>query len=649
LLLKSSEAAVKMATQELVRCYCSVSVEVGGKALTQDKAAKQVGVQAVQLPTGVTLRVLGFKRDITLSSRNLRTIVDSKIEEGRLAFVGRDNMQVVISKAQPTQLHAILKALSGRASPAASQLGNGLGIGTGSAGLGRPVATPAKRVPGQKAVRTEEPAKQESGDKVVTRLSLCCMPTMVLTEFLEFLPLRLRPLLGETCKTLEEMTVAGGSTFRLSLSHSGSVPLPFVVRRVQRQAQLRVLDLSGFEALTAGSSKELAESLEKINTLNCLRLRGCKGLSDASVRRLLSSCTGLEVLDLLEIPRLSNKAVQIALPCLRFFAAGSLGRHAVNTKGTKHSENVGLMSSRLDVLGGKALPQNEAAEKPAHASLFTSYVFSQLMTTELGSGASPTQDKVSSLRAKQQKGKTSSRGGSNAAPPTRQENTSSAAAPAPPPLTHIVLAHCADIEVLPKLPPAIEHLDLRGARLQLPEAAVAGWRPLASCTHLQVLNLAGITTLSSRALLACIASLPCRTGLKVLDFTDTRLEAHVCSALPTQAPALTHLRLSNCLSVNNPILAELLRGLNDLEVLDIAGCAVEFPLSDLVPAAPVAGAARASLAAKLRLLGIGRTALIGPHLEFTRRALAIIAPQAEAVPGSLDIFRSYKALPPVLL
>eukprot|EP00441_Pelagodinium_beii_P025461 CAMPEP_0197662378 /NCGR_PEP_ID=MMETSP1338-20131121/53121_1 /TAXON_ID=43686 ORGANISM="Pelagodinium beii, Strain RCC1491" /NCGR_SAMPLE_ID=MMETSP1338 /ASSEMBLY_ACC=CAM_ASM_000754 /LENGTH=617 /DNA_ID=CAMNT_0043240205 /DNA_START=13 /DNA_END=1866 /DNA_ORIENTATION=- len=617
-----------MPAQELVRCHCLVTVEVGGKALHPDKKAKESGVQVVQAGTGVSIRVLGFRRDIALTSRNVRMVVESKIGEGRLAFDCKDNMRVVLSKAQASQLHAIVKALKGEGSggglTSRTLPGKGLGLGnhgssaTSKSSLApRPVATPSK------VLRS---AGEETTNTADAKLSLSQLPEQVVKEVLSFMTPSLLPLLGEACKSLEQMTVATGSTFRLARSCSRSVAPVSLLQRIQRQTKLQLLDLSSFEGLTAGLSKDLAEVLDEVastggSMLKSLCLRGCKAMTDASVRRLLRSCPHLKSLDLLEIPRLSNKALQAPLSALEALAVGSLGKTVTLRKPTRHSEKVGLMGARVDVAGGSKAISNEYQSRPAHASLFTSSIVAQVMSPGMFE--------------------------ENQRPPT-----SSAQAP---PLSTLVLAHCEDLQVLPKLPAGLVHLDLRGASLQVPAAALATWKPLSKCFQLQVLNLAGNVLLTSRGLSACLASLPSPTQLKALDLSDSRPEAALLAALPVQVSALTHLRLCNCMALKKAELGELLRGLPNLEVLDAAGTCLEYPLSDLVPTTAAAGLAdgrsqRQALAPNLRLLGLGRTELcMGEHLEYTRRALALIAPLAEALPGSLDVLDGYSELPPILI
>jgi len=205
------------------------------------------------------------------------------------------------------------------------------------------------------------------------------------------------------------------------------------------------------------------------------------------------------------------------------------------------------------------------------------------------------------------------------------------------------------------------HLDLRGASLQAPERALVQWQPLAGCPHLVALCLAGNTLLSSSALLTCLGSLPLGARLRVLDLSGTRAEAQLMMWLPRGQPALTHVRLAGCTGLGNESLAALFAGLHELEVLDVAGCpALEEPFAAVADAAaafasaaPVAGgpyasAPAAAAASRLRLLGVGQTEF-AVRLETTRGALKAVAPRAHAVPGSLDIFGGYVALPPTLL
>jgi len=323
------------------------------------------------------------------------------------------------------------------------------------------------------------------------------------------------------------------------------------------------------------------------------------------VRRLLLSCPLLEVLDLLEIPRLGNRALEAPLPWLRVLAAGSLGRPAVAESSRPRGD------TNLASLGGPAAPLKQRQQGSAQ---FTSALISRL----------------------------AQRPPPPAVVPGRPELRSSA-------LTHAILPHCAEIEVLPKLPQLLQHLDLRGANLQVPEAAVAKWRPLAGCTHLTTLCLAGNALLSAAALLACVGSLPEIARLQVLDLSGTRADAQAWAALPKIQPALTHLRVAGCVGLQNSGLALLLAGLLKLQALDVASCGMlEQPFADVLDGA-AAAARGAAVAAELRLLGVGQTDFAASHLEATRRSLAAFAPAARVLQGSLDLLAGYAALPPALL
>jgi len=210
-------------------------------------------------------------------------------------------------------------------------------------------------------------------------------------------------------------------------------------------------------------------------------------------------------------------------------------------------------------------------------------------------------------------------------------------APSGAPLTHAIFAHCAEIEVLTRLPPTLQHLDLRGASLQVPEMAVPRWRPLAG-RHLACLCLEGNAMLSSAALMACIGSLPSPGRLRVLDLSGTRADARVFAWLPGAQPGLTHLRVAGCPGLQNAGLAALLKSLPVLEVLDAARCtALERPLAAVVSAASPVAAADGS-GPRLRLLGVGQTDFAGQQLEESRRALLAFSRGAHAMQSSLDLF-----------
>jgi len=208
------------------------------------------------------------------------------------------------------------------------------------------------------------------------------------------------------------------------------------------------------------------------------------------------------------------------------------------------------------------------------------------------------------------------------------------------PLTHLTLLHCADIEVLAQLPRSLLHLDLRGASLQVPDAALPRWTPLSRCEQLTTLCLAGNKFLSAPALEACINSLP-KSKLRVLDLSETHADRHLFETLPSSQQVLTHLSLSMCSALDNNALAALLVNLPNIEALNIAEChALEQPFSDIEFPNP-------NLATNLRLLGVGHTAF-AVNLELTRRALGHVAPNAFATVQNLDIF-SYNVLPPCIL
>jgi hypothetical protein len=315
--------------------------------------------------------------------------------------------------------------------------------------------------------------------------------------------------------------------------------------------------------------------------------------------------------------------LEAPLPVLRCLAAGSLGRAVATTDVTIRNGRTRMMLGRIYVQGQEVRPDPKHLERAACSSLITSSLVTQLMSPELVLVQTEASRKQAALVA-----------------PVDLT---------PPPLTHLVLAYCAEFQVLPRLPSTLRHLDLRGANVQVPEAALNRWQPLANCIHLEVLNLAATSLLSSRALLVCIASLPSRTQLKVLDISETQAEASLFEALPSTAQALTHFRSANCSRLVNDSLADIMFNLKHLEVLDVTGCsALVYPFLESVPPY-LAGLRQSRKAEKLRLFGVGRTLLAEAHLDSTRRCLLEVAPQAEVIPTMMDLFQGYTSFPPRLL
>jgi len=688
----------------LVRC--SVAVEVKGRPLHPDKAAKEHGLRldaAGQTYGGLPMvRVVGFKREMRFTAKDVRQVVASRLAEGRLAFVGLDGLQVVVTKAQPSELEEVMRYLQGSATDApVERQGHGRGLGLGL-GLGparaRGVATPmaatpsGSRLPSAMASAPLPPPTQQhmapnhdaatqqgpltplkrrrmggaSGGEAVTsdkhcdpsdevikhsgRVSLCSLPTQVLDWVLELEPSEaaLRTL-ARTCRPLAEYRSARGVAFRLGPQARGvGLPPARICELLERHSNLVTLDLSGFTELTAGATVQLAEVLSASReSLRTLALRGCKALSDVAVRRLLLACPRLEVLDLLEIPRLGNRALEAPLPDLRVLAAGSLGRPVVAERPRGQTEvDRGSLTNVSGLLGSKLAPPRQ---RPQGSAQLTSALLNRLSQR-------PPQPAAAAPRA----AGTAAASGSASTGATAGISADGSASTGAP-LTHIIFPNCAELETFPRLPRTLRHLDLRGASLQAPERALVQWQPLAGCPHLVALCLAGNTLLSSSALLTCLGSLPLGARLRVLDLSGTRAEAQLMMWLPRGQPALTHVRLAGCTGLGNESLAALFAGLHELEVLDVAGCpALEEPFAAVADAAaafasaaPVAGgpyasAPAAAAASRLRLLGVGQTEF-AVRLETTRGALKAVAPRAHAVPGSLDIFGGYVALPPTLL
>jgi len=636
---------------------CSVSVEVKGRMLHTDKSAKLFGLEVGE-PNGRSppLRVLGFKREIRLAPRDIRQIHDSHVAAGRLALVAQDGMKVMLSKAQPTQLQLVLRSLRGRPQEGTTMCSGGLGaphgLGLTRSQTGtvtedarrhsrcqkpqsvagdwesadtlapRMVATPSK-VPRTVAQDVGSCATADTLSACEDRMrpvTLADFPTNVLDEIISYDPSAAAwARLAESCKRLEAFADEGKTAFHIGRTRRAYVCPSMVVDRIARRSNLSALNLSGYAELTAGETARLAMALKRPGAgLRTLVLRGCKGLGDVSVQRLVASCPMLEVLDILEIPALGNRALEAPMRALRILAAGSLGRLCVSEGLSRRPSSAVRTSTVTSSL--PAAPVGQLAQVNSKGSA----QFTTTLLTRLG-------------RPPPEVGPLPLRGELGGAP-----------------LTHLVLAHCCDIEVLPRLPATLCHLDLRGANLQGPHHLQSNgqtWRPLANCSQLNTLCLAGNGLLSSPVLSAILSSLPMKGQLRTLDISSTQADANLFAALPSLQEALTRLRAASCMRLTDHCFTAVLLGLRELEVLDVTGCRglLGFPTDLALPAPAAAVGPEPGPMASLRLLGVGQTELAGMHLESTRRALAAVAPTAHAVPGNLDVFNSYGALPPVLL
>jgi len=438
--------------------------------------------------------------------------------------------------------------------------------------------------------------------------------------FNQYVLQRRRSLSTKFCLRVKEIT------FR---DKSATPKLEMLVHHLQGYSMLKTLDLSEYTMLPANWTKDLAQAMP--STLKNLHLRGCKMLRDASVKRLLSACPQLELLDLLGIPQLSSHALAVQLPSLRVLAVGSLGRPAIAEK--QHTLRRDLTGTISTLGGGSTGSKQQAAQSSVK---ITSALLSRL-----------------------------ARPPPAALDPAADHASVSAAATSPDelggaPITHAIMLNCAEIEVLPHLPATLRHLDLRGANLQIAEKAVPSWRPLSSCERLEVLVLAGNDLLSGAALHSCIASLPAQAPLRVLDMSWTKADTGVISALISSKQLLTHLCMAGCPAVGDMELALLLQRLQMLEVLDVKRClAITGPLSEiaeryLLPGRSAAGNAggvashQEPCCPNLRYLGVSETAL-SVDTKCTARALKAFAPKADVVTTIIDFFKGYQSLPPDLV
>ncbi|CAK0896855.1 unnamed protein product, partial [Prorocentrum cordatum] len=593
----------------------------------------ELGVQLVSVGKGPPLlRVLGFKRDIRVVARDVQQVVDSKIADGRLALQcrdGRQTLQVVLSKAQPAQLELVLRSLRGGGA-AGAQSAASAGGGAPPQKRARTIATPARGAPAGSAGPSAEATKAAAGleaaagpgPRASAAISLCDFSEEVLRLVVSFeAPGRLQRL-WEACSLLDVFARARQPAFRLMPSRGAAVPPDLVIQRVARHTMIRELDLCGYQDLPASATKPLADALGGGGGggLRKLCLRGCKALTDAAVRRLLLSCPRLEVLDLLEVPRLSDQALQAPLGELRMLLVGTLGRPQVAVESASEQSRKRLIGTVVALGSCAPGPQQPRQQRVLGTCDFTSALLARL--------------------ARPPAGPASAAGGP-------REGAGAAPVGGCPLLEHVVFAHCAEVRVLPRLSATLRHLDLRGASLQLPAAAAESWRPLAGCRQLAVLNLAHNALLGASAIAACVGSrVRMWPPMSALDLSDTSADSGLLAALPAKQPRLSHLRASGCRGLSDEVLAAWLGGLAWLQVLDVSHCdALDEPFA-LVAAAP-AGADAPAPAPRLRLLGVGGTRL-ATCIEETRRALGRVAPGAVARTTALDLFDGYRLLPPTL-
>eukprot|EP00927_Polykrikos_kofoidii_P056927 TRINITY_DN51021_c0_g1_i1.p1 TRINITY_DN51021_c0_g1~~TRINITY_DN51021_c0_g1_i1.p1 ORF type:complete len:777 (-),score=95.73 TRINITY_DN51021_c0_g1_i1:181-2439(-) len=749
----------------LVRC--GLLVESAGRPLHLEKGAKVIGVEVADLanPTGMLpVRVLGYKREIRFGPRELRQLVDNRRAEGRLGIVLRDGMKVILSKAQPAQLELLMRALK----PVAAGSGKSLFAARGKpdektsgevrARADVPAVDTSAREPssirhglrgllsgpaaGAAVVSTDEDSREPAQKRHClglaspgTRSSTSCEIALAaptegarpatstgnqrcivglvhvhaaggnsfeeIMRFLDSDGTNVLDKLRETCKQLNASFEQRKKIFRLGsvASVPGRVPLQLLLQSVSRHG-LSGLDLSGYTELTATAAGSLEKALigERGAGIRMLRLRGCKALTDVAVRRLIGCCPAVEILDILEIPKLSDKAFDVPLRSLRIIAAGSIGRQTsadvFTLQGTRNLQGTSTLASA----------SLSSAARVTSSLQITSALLKRLSSAVIAESNSPSKTQGRST--------------------ARQQVTPRELGGAP--LTHLVLPLCAEIRIMPRMPSTLQHLDLRGADLNLPESAISAMKPLGACSSLENLCLARNELLSVDALLALVRTLPDSARLRVLDLSSTTADDGLAKALVSAQPTLTHIRLAGCAGLHNEGLSTVLSGFLKLEVLDVAGCCrLEHPLSEIElvrlavtlsqdrveseaaarraareaaresekgqaarvqmfgqvppasqptradletagemsrqqqdPALTAVEAARwATLAASkaaehtrpLRFFGVGTTDFASVHFEETRLALKALAPRAHLVNGSLDVFKGYSTLPPTYL
>lgn len=556
--------------EEILRCHCSVAVQVDGKSLHQKKFSKDFGLRAVRLVSGVVVQVLGFKHEIRLTGHNFHSASKETIPAGRLLIRTKDNMMIMLTDAQPGQLQEIAKLLSGTT---------------------RPVATPGKNLKRLQAPRQavleikrhkgQEASLPAASSTATVELNQVCWHLVL--QFVSQDAGPYRQFLSEVCQDFKQVLRPGGGSLRIKTAMAQSVTAESLLQGIRERSRIELLDLSGFPKITAKFCKDLAAQC--LSHLRHLSFRGCRGLTDLGLRNVLQQLPQLRHLDLLEIPSLSNRALEVEMPELESLLLGSLGRKGTAEAAlTSHSK-----SARLDV-HGEVKETTRVMDRPAFNSRFTSQVLQQLLMPEHYGCGKP--------------GK-----------PALQ----------PSPLSLVVLSHC-DIQVFPRLCASLRHLDLAGAKLQLPRAAEESWQPLKQCHQLKVLGLSG-TELSPGALRSCLSSLP--SQLQALDLGDTVTDVHVVRTVIERQQRLTHFRLCRCIAIENLLLNRILQQILTLEVVDVTGCQ-QLTLPIDIPGT-----------SNLRTLCVAQTNLNPADLRLENST-------AEVIPCRLDFFGSYSQLPPRL-
>lgn len=558
---------------ELLFCNCAVAAEVSGNTLQLDKAKKR-GVKILG-PKGpeAQLLVIGLKAPLRIILKDITQVDGSRVKEGRLGITAKGRIQVVLREAQPCDLQHVVNTLKQCSQPGLPPA--------------LPLPTPARNV--QKAAEGQfdkrcmpatDSGSQSNKDAMFSQSSFGRLADETMRLILLFGGRCEDPenwldrALGSTCKLLNEKHISRSRS--VSIQSKGNSAQPeLVVNCVARRTNLQHLSLSGFQFFDIATFKKLSQTLSGLGGgLSVLRLSNCKFLvaKDAAVRQLLLSCPALQTLDLLQVPRLSNKCLEAPLRNLRHLA---LGCHGV----TQRPETERSQSARIVIdTGATASKLKDMKGKAIASSLFTQELF-----TEGRSGLS-------------QAG-----------------------------LETLILANCQDFTVIPQLRGfgrTLRHLDFQGCDLQAPEDA--NWRPFASLVNLSVLVLARCP-LSALALRSCVASLPTPgqqldgpmvPGLKVLDVADTLADMAFVEALLGLQRGLTHLGLSGC-RLRSAALSAVLCGLHVLEFLNFT---VDFDAC--IAMREVRSALQAEgRSLNLKVLGTPWTPRSGLDLEALRREL----------------------------
>lgn len=413
----------------------NVNLEVSGRPLKVQQS--KAGIEVVERGDSVQIRILGSVRDILLAPKDIANFAQGGITDGRLGIISnKDGIKVMVSGASSTELSNLVQKIQARKAETQKILsGSKPGDSRKRAALKilDTIPTPMPRHGQPKHQSHLQPAEgpDQKRPRINSRDSGTGSQTDTSNSLYRFDDQMFELLASFACTTREEIVkylsgffmsckvcdsflVAYKSTAEKTLrlrcaypkNHPKHFPAPMdtnaVARCIARRPKLQVLDLSGYAELDGHALLNLAslqDCAEVFAHLRVLLLRGCKLITDTSVRRFLAHVGhgrsgGLEALSILDCPKLSDSALL---------------------------DSDGHLTVSLHVLSaGSSHPsgQKSTGKASRFAAKFTVRLVEQL----------------AALRG-----------------------------PNGPLLTHLTLLGCIDIQTLPNLPASLQHLDIRGA------------------------------------------------------------------------------------------------------------------------------------------------------------------------------------------